>query len=75
MKIHRTIINPQTEADLVVHLPERFLQKETEVIAFSIDDYQAPEGKRTYEEMVRFYRDNAIDFTKIEKWKREDLYE
>ncbi len=75
MKIHRAIINPQTPADLVVHLPERFLHTEIEVIAFSVEDEPERVGKRTYEEAVKFYRENSVDFSKIEKWKREDLYE
>jgi hypothetical protein len=75
MKVHRAIIHPQTPADLVVRLPERFLQTETEIIAFSVDEPVLGESKRTYEQVVKFYRDNAIDFSKIKKWKREDLYE
>ncbi len=75
MKVHRAIIHPQTAADLVVHLPEQFLQTETEIIAFSIDDEPLDEGKRTYEEAVKFWDANGVDFSKIEKWKREDLYE
>lgn len=75
MKVHRAIIHPQTAADLVIHLPERFLQTETEIIAFSVDETPSKETKRTYEEVVKFYRDNSVDFSKIEKWKREDLYE
>ncbi len=75
MKIHRTIINPQTPADLIIHLPEQFLHTETEIIAFSSEEEPVAERKRTYEEAVKFYRDNSIDFSKIKKWKREDLYE
>jgi hypothetical protein len=75
MKVHRAIIHPQTAADLVVHLPERFLQTETEIIAFSVEEETVQKRKRTYEEAVKFYHDNAVDFSKIEKWKREDLYE
>lgn len=75
MKVHRAIIHPQTPADLVVHLPERFLQTETEIIAFSVDEPSAGKPSRTYEQVVKFYRDNAVDFSNIEKWKREDLYE
>ena len=75
MKIHRAIIHPQTADDLVVHLPERFLNAEIEIIAFSVEDEPLSDGKRTYEQTVKFYRDNSIDFSKIEKWKREDLYE
>jgi hypothetical protein len=75
MKVHRTIIHPQTSADLVVHLPERFLQTKTEIIAFSVDEPPMSEATRTYEQVVKFYRDNSVDFSKIEKWKREDLYE
>ena len=75
MRIHRAIINPQTTAELVVHLPERFLHTEIEIIAFSVEDEPERVGKRTYEEAVKFYRDNSIDFSNIKKWKREDLYD
>jgi hypothetical protein len=75
MKVHRAIIHPQTAADLVVHLPERFLQTETEIIAIAVDEPNTEKDDRTYDQAVKFYRDNAIDFSKIEKWKREDLYE
>jgi hypothetical protein len=75
MKVHRAIIHPQTTDELVVHLPERFLNTEIEIIAFSVEGEPAHQGKRTYEQAVKFYRDNAVDFSKVEKWKREDLYE
>ena len=42
MKVHRAIINPQTRADLNVRLPERFLQTETEIIAFSVEEEIEP---------------------------------
>ena len=75
MKMHRTLINPQTPADLIVHLPERFLNTEIEVIAFSVEDEPSQKRKRTYEEAVKFWDANGVDFNKLEKWKREDLYE
>ena len=75
MKIHRAIITPQNPAELVVHLPERFLNTETEIIAFSVEDEPSQKGKRRYEEAVKFWDANAVDFSKLEKWKREDLYE
>jgi hypothetical protein len=55
--------------------PEQFLNTETEIIAISVDEQPNEGDKRTYEEAVKFYRDNAADFSKLEKWKREDLYE
>ena len=75
MKIHRAIINPQTPADLVVHLPERFLNTEIEIIAFSVEDEPLQKEKKTFEEAVKFWDANGMDFSKLEKWKREDLYE
>jgi hypothetical protein len=77
MKVHRTIINPQTPDDLVIHLPERFLQTATEIIAFAVEEGTEAnlEAKKTYEEAVRFWDANAIDFSNLKKWKREDLYE
>jgi hypothetical protein len=75
MTVHRTIIHPQTADELVVRLPEQFLNTDIEIIAFSVEAEPAYRGEHTYEQAVKFYRDNAVDFSKIEKWKREDLYE
>jgi hypothetical protein len=75
MKIHRALINPQTPDDLIVRLPERFLHSEIEIIAFPVEQEPLQENKRTYEQIIKFYRDNSIDFSKVKKWKREDLYE
>lgn len=73
MKIHRAIINPQTPADLLVKLPDEFLHSEIEIIAFPVEK-EALKTKHTYESAVKFYKSHAVDFTKLEKWTREDLY-
>jgi hypothetical protein len=74
MKIHRTLINPQTPADLIVRLPERFLNTEIEVIAFSVEDEPAPKRKRTYEEAVKFWDAHAVDMSNF-KFDREEANE
>jgi hypothetical protein len=82
MKIHRTIIHPKTPADLVVHLPELFLKTETEIIAISVsdstDDNQTSFpvlDKKRWEDALAFWNKHTVDFSKLKKWKREDLYE
>ena len=74
MKIHRAIINPKTPADLLVKLPDAFLHSEIEIIAFPVEK-EASTTKHSYESAVKFYKRHAVDFTKLEKWTREDLYE
>lgn len=75
MKIHRTTIHPKTKDDLVIHLPARFLDTEIEVIAFPVDKQPDQKGQRTFDEAVKFWDAHPVDFSKVEKWKREDLYE
>ena len=76
MEILRKTITPLTAADLVIKLPETFLNSEVEIIAFPlpmVDRESQP--KRTYEEAVRFYKHHAVSFVNLPAWKREDLYE
>lgn len=76
----RQIITP-TQNTYVLHLPDDLIGKNVEVIAFSTEDIAEekvtidPEKKRTFAEAVNFYKQNAVDFSKLEKWNREDLYE
>jgi len=68
----RTIVTP-TESKLIIDLPSEMVGKSIEVIAFEIEPSR--EKKRTYEDAVKFYKKNSIDFSKLEKWNRENLYE
>ncbi len=76
----REIIVP-TQNTYLLHLPDSLIGKNVEVIAFSNDDISNEEtpatktNKRTVEQAIAFYKKNAVDFSKIEKWNREDLYE
>jgi hypothetical protein len=76
----RQIIVP-TENTFLLHLPDSLIGKKVEVIAFSSDDIATEKTvfnihkKRSLEEALAFYKKNAVDFTKIEKWTRDDLYE
>jgi hypothetical protein len=80
----RTIITPK-QTTLTIELPDQMVGKSVEVIAFEIEDngekIEGPKDsatgkrKRTFEEAVKFWDENAVDFSKFEKWKREDLYE
>ncbi len=74
MKIHRALLNPQTPADLVVHLPERFLHTEIEIIAFCVEDEPAHKRKRTYEEAVKFWDAHAVDMSNF-KFNRVEANE
>lgn len=82
--MYRAIITPK-QTKLTIDLPEEMVGKPVEVLAFEIEKngetIVKPENlatgnrKRTYEEAVKFWDANAVDFSKFEKWKREDLYE
>ncbi len=73
----RQIIVP-TENTWLLHLPDEFVGKSVEVIAFSIDDVnttnQPVNTKRTVTEAIAFYEKNAVDFSTLKKWTRTDLY-
>lgn len=78
MEILRKTITPLTAADLLIHLPETFLNSEVEIIAFPVSAYlETPvkevRHKRTYDEAVQFYKKNAVPF--LTTWKRDELYE
>jgi hypothetical protein len=70
-----------TENTLLLHLPDELVGKKVEVIAFSTEDINVEKsltetvGKRTMEEARAFYKKNAVDFSILKKWNREDLYE
>lgn len=72
----RQIITPKN-TQLLLDLPAEFVGKEVEVIAFTMKETtENPSVKRrTWEEAVEFFKKYAVDFSKIKKWKREDLYE
>jgi hypothetical protein len=76
----RQIIVP-TKNTFLLHLPDDLVGKEVEVIAFSTNDVTpdnesvATTATRTLKDAAAFYKKHSVDFTKIEKWSREDLYE
>ena len=73
----RQIVTP-TNTQLTLQLPDEFVGKTVEVIAFTTDDAPSQtiaEGKRTFEDAIIFFKKNAVDFSKLGKWTREDLYE
>lgn len=82
--MYRAIITPK-QTKLTIDLPEEMVGKPVEVLAFEIqknaetivkpEDSADSKHKKIYEEAVKFYKANSIDFSKLEKWKREDLYE
>ena len=82
--MYRAIFTPK-QTKLTIDPPEEMVGKPVEVLAFEIekngeklvnpDDLTETKRKRTFEEAVKFWDLNAVDFSKFEKWKREDLYE
>ena len=74
--MYRQIVVPQN-TQLLLQLPQEFVGKQVEVIAFTMNETteNSPVKKRTWEEAKEFFKKHAVDFSKIEKWKREDLYE
>lgn len=75
--MYRKIVTP-TETQLILDLPLDFIGHEVEVIAFTTDEgnkESETRRKKTIEEAIAFYRKNAVDFSKVKKWTREDLYD
>lgn len=76
----REIIVP-TENTYLLKLPDEMIGKEVEVIAFDLSDKQSTTSLRKeinvkqYHEAIAFFKKNAVDFSKLKKWTREDLYE
>ena len=75
--MYRKIVTP-TETQLIFDLPLDFIGHEVEVIAFTTDEgnkESETRRKKTIEEAIAFYRKNAVDFSQVKKWTREDLYD
>lgn len=75
--MYRQIITPKN-TKFTLQLPAEFVGKTVEIIAFTLLDtsnQSADTRKKTHQEAIAFFKKNAIDFNKIEKWSREDLYE
>ncbi len=72
----RQIVVP-TQNNYTLELPDEMIGKKVEVIAFELETgiTEPIDRKRTFAEALVFFRQNAIDFSTINKWKREDLYE
>jgi len=73
----RQIVTP-TDTQLILNLPADFVGHQIEVIAFEIEpkfDEHKASNKYTYENAIEFFKLNAVDLSKVEKWSREDLYE
>ena len=75
----RQIIIPKN-TELLLQIPQEFVGHQVEVIAFTTDEKTLPiigseKRKYTMEEIKAFYEKYSVDFSKIEKWNREDLYD
>ena len=76
----RQMIVP-TQNTYLLHIPDDLIGKNVEVIAFSTDDTSIEKisdnktSGRTIQEAIAFYTKHSVDFSQLEKWNREDLYE
>lgn len=75
----REIIVP-TENTYLLKLPDEMVGKEVEVIAFDLSDKHSTSLRKEinvkqYDEAIAFFKKNAVDFSKLKKWTRKDLYE
>ena len=75
----REIIVP-TGNTYLLKLPDDMIGKEVEVIAFNLTDrnatsFREESNELQYQEAIAFFKKNAVDFSKIKKWTREELYE
>ncbi len=77
--LHKIVV--PTRNTYLLQLPDEMVGKKVEVIAFEVGEadisslVEREDTKKTYDEAINFFKEHAIDFSKIEKWKREDLYE
>ncbi|MBI4648874.1 MAG: hypothetical protein HY738_20370 [Bacteroidia bacterium] len=77
--MYRQVFIPN-DTSLLLQIPAYFIGKKVEVIAFPVEENQIVEeqsngDKYSWENALKFFRKNSVDFSKIKKWKREDLYE
>lgn len=72
MKLHREVIHPQTPDDLLIRLPESFLNTEVEVIVLSTG---VKTHKRTFQDAQLFWKKHAVDGSALKRWTREELYD
>ena len=74
----RQFVTPKN-TQLTLQIPDEFVGHRVEIIAFIDDNQTLEEGSNaktySFENALEFFKKNAVDFSKIEKWKREDLYE
>ena len=77
--MYRQIRIPHSNSFLL-NLPSEFAGQQVEVIAFPVGENtsieeQSQNVKYSWTLAQKFFMKNAVDFGKIEKWTREDLYE
>lgn len=74
----RKMIVP-TDNTFVLHLPDSLIGKQVEIIAFSTDEgHEEPKKstlKRTAADAITFYKKHGLEFSKLPKWTRDELYE
>jgi hypothetical protein len=74
--MYRKIFKVEKEEDLNVKLPDEYLHKGLEVIAFELDDYEAQYAtkKRAVEEAITFFKTINVDTTGF-KFNRDEANE
>ncbi|NCO54949.1 MAG: hypothetical protein COS14_08290 [Bacteroidetes bacterium CG02_land_8_20_14_3_00_31_25] len=72
--MYRQIIIPDSKSYLL-NLPANFIGRQVEIIAFPVEDKKKADDKYSVEKALKFFKKYAIDFGRVVKWKREDLYE
>jgi hypothetical protein len=61
--MYRKIIKPRKKEDLQIQLPEKYLNKEMEVIAFERVDEQFQEKRKDGDEAIAFVRSFSVDMS------------
>ncbi len=71
--MYRKVFVANDTADLTIQLPEEYLNKEIEIIAFQLRDIEM-ERQKKLEAARQMFRENAVDLTNF-KFNREEANE
>ena len=74
--MYRKVIKIENEEDLTIKLPDEYLHKELEVIAFTVEDteVQYEAKKKNTEEAINFFKTINVDTTGF-KFNRDEANE
>jgi len=69
----RTLVVPDQQ-NISIHLPESYVGKTVEIIAFEVNESEVTAKKRTMEEITNFYKGMQLDLSTY-KFDRDEANE